>query len=61
MKGAPLEGIAEDGGLKLLELALIGLSHIPDGQALDVIQGYASPDHPVYGTGRQPGGCPRNC
>lgn len=52
---AVLERIAEDCDLKLLELALVGLSHIPDGRALDLIRAYASPEHAVYQTERQPG------
>lgn len=43
-----LEQIAEDANLRLIELAIIGLSHIPDAHAIDLIKGYADDRHPVY-------------
>jgi hypothetical protein len=45
---AQLEQIAEDVNLRLIELAIIGLSHIPNKYAIDLIKGYADGNHPVY-------------
>lgn len=48
-----LEEIAEGVNLRFLELALIGLSHIPDKHAVDLIRGYTDPHHPVYARERE--------
>lgn len=43
-----LEQIAEDENLRLIEMAIIGLSHIPNVHAIDLIKGYADDHHPAY-------------
>jgi hypothetical protein len=43
---AILEALAED--QKFLNLAVVGLSHIPNHRAISHLKTYASPDHPIY-------------
>lgn len=46
-EGRPLlEGLVEK--QKLLNLALIALSHIPDFRAISYLKSYADPKHPIY-------------
>lgn len=46
---AVLEQIAEAMNLRYIELAIIGLSHIPNQHAVELIRGFTDPKHPVFG------------
>lgn len=48
-----LEGLAESMNLRYIELAIIGLSHIPDRRGVELVGGITDPAHPIYGSSDQ--------
>lgn len=46
---AVLEQIAETMNLRYIELAIIGLSHIPNQRTVELIRGFTDQNHPIYG------------
>lgn len=46
---AILEQIAEAMNLRFIELAIIGLSHIPNQRTVELIRGFTDSNHPIYG------------
>jgi hypothetical protein len=45
---ATLERLVESMNLRYVELAIIGLSHIPDRRAVELVSAIADPVHPIY-------------
>lgn len=50
---AILERLVESMNLRYVELATIGLSHIPDRRAAELVGAIADPVHPIYGSSDQ--------